>query len=84
MMDKALQRYQRDIEDILEEKEHALSKEAEKILLANYSELFTAPENTFDILTNAEFKFGNIVDENGEEVELTESNYTIIFKKSGM
>ena len=74
-----LQRYKRDIEDILEEKEHTLSKEAEE-LLANYSEIFSAPENTFDILTNAEFKFGNLIDENGKEIELTESNYTLYLK----
>ena len=77
--DKRLDRYKRDILDILKEKEHILSKEEES-LLANYSELFSAPENTFDILTNAEFKFGNLTDENGEEVELTESNYTIYLK----
>ena len=76
---KALQRYKRDIEDILEEKEHTLSKEGEE-LLANYSEIFSAPENTFDILTNAEFKFGTLIDENGKEVELTDSNYTIYMK----
>ena len=45
-----LQRYKRDITDILDEKEHTLSK-AEENLLANYSELFSAPENVFDILT---------------------------------
>ncbi len=77
--DERLERYKRDILDILKEKEHILSKEEEN-LLANYSELFSAPENTFDILTNAEFKFGNLKDENGEEVELTESNYTIYLK----
>ena len=77
--DERLERYKRDILDILKEKEHVLSKEEEN-LLANYSELFSAPENTFDILTNAEFKFGNLKDENGEEVELTESNYTIYLK----
>ena len=77
--DKRLDRYKRDILDILKEKEHILSKEEES-LLANYSELFSAPENTFDILTNAEFKFGNLTDENGEEIELTESNYTIYLK----
>ncbi len=77
--DKRLDRYKRDILDILKEKEHILSKEEEN-LLANYSELFSAPENTFDILTNAEFKFGNLVNENGEEVELTESNYTLYLK----
>ena len=77
--DKRLDRYKRDILDILKEKEHILSKEEEN-LLANYSELFSAPENTFDILTNAEFKFGNLKDEKGEEVELTESNYTLYLK----
>ena len=74
-----LQRYQRDIKDILDEKEHILSKEEES-LLANYSELFSSAENTFDILTNAEFKFGMILDENGKEVELTDSNYSIYLK----
>ena len=77
--DKKLLRYKRELLDILEEKEHILSKEEENIL-ANYGEVFSAPENTFDILTNAEFKFGNLINENGEEVELTESNYTIYLK----
>ena len=35
---KDLQRYQRDINDILEEKEHILSKEEEN-LLSNYQEV---------------------------------------------
>lgn len=75
-----LEPYKRDIQDILDEKKHTLSKESEE-LLANYSEIFSASENTFDTLTNAEFKFGTIINENGEEVELTDSNY-IIFLKS--
>lgn len=76
---KDLQRYQRDINDILEEKEHILSKEEEN-LLSNYQEVFSAPENTFDILTNAEFKFGTLIDEDGEEQEMTDSNYTLFLK----
>ena len=71
--------YKRDITDILELKKHTLSQEAEDIL-ANYQEVFSAPENTFDILTNAEFKFGNLIDENGEKVELTDSNYAIYLR----
>ncbi|MCI8444270.1 MAG: oligoendopeptidase F [Clostridia bacterium] len=76
---KKLQRYQRNIQDILDEKEHILSKEEEN-LLAHYSELFSAPENTFDILTNTEFKFGTLIDGEGKEVELTDSNYSIYLK----
>lgn len=64
--DKRLKPYKRSILDILEEKNHILSKEGENIL-AKYGEIFSAPENTFDILTNAEFKFGNLIDENGEK-----------------
>lgn len=76
-----LQKYKRDITDILDEKEHILSKQEES-LLANYSELFSAPENVFDILTNAEFKFGTLIDSDGKEVEMTDSNYTVYLKDS--
>ena len=64
----------------MEKKIHVLSKEEEN-LLANLSETITAPENTFNMLTNVEFKFGSLIDENGVEVELTDSNYTLYLKK---
>lgn len=76
---KELLPYKRDILDILDKKKHTLDKTSENIL-SNYDEVFGAPENTFDILTNAEFKFGKIVDEEGEKVELTKSNYSIYMK----
>ena len=72
-------KYRRDINDILEKKKHILSKEEEN-LLANYSEVFSSSENTFDVLTNAEFKFGTLINEDGEEVELTDSTYTLYLK----
>ena len=72
-------RYARDINDILEKKKHILSKEEENIL-ANFSETVSAPENTFDTLTNAEFKFGTLIDEDGKEVEMTDSTYTLYLK----
>ena len=71
--------YKRDINDILEKKKHVLSKEEENIL-ANFSEVISAPENTFDTLTNAEFKFGTLIDENVKEVQLTDSTYTLYLK----
>ena len=77
--DERLVPYSRDIKDILEKKKHVLSKEEENIL-ANLSETISAPENTFDMLTNVEFKFGKLTNENGEEVELTDSNYTLYLK----
>ena len=73
--DARLKPYERDIKDILEKKKHILSKEEEN-LLANYSEVFSGPENIYDILTNAEFKFGTLINELGQEVELTNATYT--------
>ncbi len=74
-----LQRYKRELEEILKNKQHILSKEQEE-LLANYSEIFASMENTFDILTNTEFKFGTLKDNTGKDVELTDSNYTYYLK----
>ena len=81
--DERLKPYERDIRDILEDKRHILSKEEEN-LLAKYSEVFSAPENIFDILTNAEFKFGTLIDEQGNEVELTDATYTKYLKSNNM
>ena len=77
--EERLKGYERDIKDILNEKKHVLSKEEENIL-ANFSETVSALENTFDTLTNAEFKFGTLIDENGKEVEMTDSTYTLFLK----
>lgn len=79
LIEERFKEYSRDINDILKDKKHILSKEEEN-LLANYSDTFSASENTFDILTNTEFKFGKLIDENGIEVELTDSTYTLYLK----
>ena len=81
--DEKLAPYKRDIEDTLEKKKHILSKEEEN-LLANYSEVFSGPENIYDILTNAEFKFGTLKNEEGKEVELTDATYTKYLKSNNL
>ena len=74
-----LKRYEREIKEIIKEKEHVLSKQEEN-LLAMYSEVFSAQENVFDILTNTEFNFGEITEENGKKIKMTDSNYSIFLK----
>ena len=74
-----LKKYERDIKEVLKKKKHILTKKEEE-LLSKYSEIFSAPENIFDILTNAEFKFGNIMNEDGNFVELTDATYTNFLK----
>ncbi len=63
------------IDDILKEKPHILSKEMEE-LLAAASDCLDAPSAIHNILTNADMTFGKIEDEDGNEVELTEGNYS--------
>ena len=58
-----------------------MSKQEEN-LLSNYSEIFANSENTYDIFTNAELKYGNIINEEGKEVELTDATYTNFLKSS--
>ena len=74
-----LKRYEREIKEIIKETEHVLSKQEEN-LLAMYSEVFSAQENVFDILTNTEFNFGEITEENGKKTKMTDSNYSIFLK----
>lgn len=66
-------------EDIFKEKPHILSKNEEE-LLASVSDCLAAPEAIHNMLTNADLKFGKILDEEGHEVELTEGNYSSFIK----
>ena len=74
-----LQRYKRELDEIMKNKKHILT-EKEETLLANFSEVFSTAENAFDILTNTEFKFGIIKDSYGKEIEMTDGNYTVFLK----
>ena len=65
--------------DILKEKPHILTKEMEE-LLALASDCLDAPSSIHNMLTNADMTFGNIKDEDGDEVELTEGNYSSFIK----
>lgn len=70
-----LHEYKFLFEDILKEKPHILSKDMEE-LLASASDCLDAPSAIHNMLTNADMTFGKIKDEEGNEVELTEGNYS--------
>ena len=75
-----LETYRFLIEDIIREKQHVLTKEEENIL-AQLSEVTDAADAIYTMLNNADMKFGTIIDEDGDEVEVTHGNY-IKFMKS--
>lgn len=70
-----LQRYKRILNDLIENKKHVLSQEIEKIL-ASFGEVFASSENTYDIFTDTEFKFPEIIDEEGNKLAITHANYS--------
>lgn len=74
-----LKEYEFMLEQIYRYKEHILSEEQEHILSA-FSKITDSPEDIYSSLTDSDIKFGNIINENGEEVELTESNYSIFLE----
>lgn len=70
----ALKTYEFAIKSILREKEHVLSADKEK-LLAELSEVMGSTKDIFTMLNNADMKFGEIIDEDGDTVTLTHGNY---------
>lgn len=57
-------------------KEHTLSDIEEK-LLSNITKAMGNNYETYSLLKDADLKFGNIIDEDGNEVELTCNNYSL-------
>ncbi|MFA9399158.1 MAG: oligoendopeptidase F [Clostridiaceae bacterium] len=79
LKDKRLNDYEFFLQDIRKMKSHILSKEKEE-MLASMSDLLEAPSNIFGMLSHADLKFPKIKDENGEEVEISESSYSKYIK----
>lgn len=71
---EGLKVYEFLIKDTLRMKAHVLSKSEENIL-AQMSEITGAADDIFTMLNNADMKFGEIMDEDGDMVELTQGNY---------
>ena len=69
-----LKLYETKFERIFKEKTHILSKE-EETLLASVSEVAGAAGDIFTLFANADLKFDQIPDENGNMVDMSNSRY---------
>ncbi len=70
-----LEKYKFNLESFYRFEKHKLTEEQEK-MLSTLSQTLDSPESIFESLTDSDMKFGNIKDENGKTIELTESNYS--------
>ncbi|MED5051880.1 oligoendopeptidase F [Anoxybacillus rupiensis] len=69
-----LKLYEHALDEINRQRPHVLSAK-EEALLAQAAEVMASSSNTFGMLNNADLKFPAIIDENGEEVEVTHGRY---------
>ena len=70
-----LQEFKKAIEDLIKAKKHILSLEVEEAL-TRYSEVFGVESSIYDIITNTEFDFPDIKDENGDSLKVTHGTYS--------
>ncbi len=75
---KSLKPYERVLKHIFRNKEHVLSEEVESTL-ASFANLFAAPDEIMQILSDSDFTFDSI-NVDGKETELTASNYSVYIK----
>lgn len=70
-----LEKYRFLFDKLLKLKPHTLTKELEE-MLASVSDCLSAPQTIFNLLSNADMTFPVIKDEEGNDIELTESLYS--------
>lgn len=78
---RELQPYRFLLQELLDEKPHVLSAEAEQ-LLAGFSEVLEAPKTIADSLMDADLSFDSVKDQEGNEKELSQANF-ILLEQSG-
>lgn len=76
-----LKRFAFDLERINKKRPHVLSESEEK-LLAEASEALSASTNTFGMFNNADLKFDNVMDKDGNSLPLSHGNYITYLESS--
>ena len=72
--DKRLEEYRFDLEKMFRYKDHTLS-EQEEAIITKACNAFGTGDEAFYNLDNADIHLGNVTDEDGNKVEVTNSNY---------
>ena len=79
LQDKEGSFYKKFVDDMLRDKPHTLSEKEEEILAAT-SEISSVSENVYDMLAFADMEFPEILDESGNKVRISHSNYSLFIK----
>ncbi len=79
--ESGLKRYKHYLEKITRKRKHTLSPQEEAII-AQSGDLADAPQSTFSMLNNADIKFPEITNEDGEQVEITHGRFIPLLMSS--
>ncbi len=74
-----LKKYEFEIEEILRKKPHTLSAKMEE-LLAEVGEIASGPSNIFSMFNDADVKFPDVHDEEGNTVSLTHGRFGLLME----
>ncbi len=72
--EKGLQVYAHYLDNYYRFQDHILTEEQDQII-SSFSKALGSSHDIYSALTNADLSFGSITTEDGEEIELTDSNY---------
>jgi oligoendopeptidase F len=73
--EEGLKYFEEDLYESFRYKTHVLSKDQEEVL-SQLGEALSAPSTTFGMINNADIKFGEVTNNNGEKVQLTRGMYS--------
>lgn len=73
--------YEKNLKETFRYKSHTLSEDEEK-LVSSLDKALTSSSKTYEALTDTDLTHGTILDENGKQVELTDSNYNKYLKSN--
>jgi oligoendopeptidase F len=74
-----LEEYEHYFDDVLRMKPHTRSAEVEE-LLSDLGEVFGAPSDAYNMLTDADLEFPTVEDPDGDAVEISQANFTKLLK----
>ncbi|ERH07533.1 MAG: oligoendopeptidase F [Halonotius sp. J07HN4] len=75
----ALADYEQFFDNVLRAKPHTRSTEVEE-LLAELGEVTSSPSDIYSMLSNADMEFPTVEDPDGEEIEISQANFTTLQK----
>ena len=75
-----LETYEHYLDDVIRRKPHTRTAEVEETL-SEIGEVLGAPNDIYGMLTNADLTFPTVEKPDGTEVELSQSNFTVLLKE---